>query len=97
MQKWIKAVEATNIEEGKIYFFAKTYGRGFDFWSQWKNGRKCWSGKPGIAMRFQGGTDFRADIERNQKKFDAEMGDKAPKFMAIEVPADADKRWRARK
>ncbi len=56
------------------------------FWCRYLSGKEQWSSKPGIAIRFVGDAAF-------VKKLSEYNG----QLVAIEVPSDADKRWRARK
>ncbi len=85
---WIKEVPVSEIDPAKHYFIAMHPGGGSStwFWSEYLSGKQQWSSKPGIAIRFHGGPGLVAEIEK-----------KGGKICAVEVPADADKRWRARK
>lgn len=87
-QHWIKEVPVSDIAPDKTYFIAMHPGGGSSvwFWSQYLSGKENWSSKPGIAMRFRGGPALVAEITKREGK-----------LFAVEVPGDADKRWRARK
>ena len=89
MSEWIKQIPVAETKEDKSYFIARSYnnGKSFDFWSCYLNGKENWSIKPGIAIRYHGGESLIRTFAKNPQ---AEL-------IAIEVPADADKRWRARK
>ena len=89
MSDWPKQVPVEQTSEDKLYFIARTFsqGRGFDYWSLYLSGKEGWSVKPGIAMRFYGGAALVKTFAKNPQA----------NLVAIEVPADADKRWRARK
>lgn len=84
---WIKEVPVSEIDPLKHYFIAMHAGVGSTwFWCQYLSGKEAWASKPGIAIRFHGGPAFVAEIEK-----------KGGKIFAVEVPSDADNRWRARK
>lgn len=85
---WIKKVPLSEIKEGALYFIGMNPGGSAQvwFWSQYLSGKETWSGKPGIAIRYKGGPALVAMMKENGEK-----------YFAVEVPADADKRWRARK
>lgn len=59
------------------------------FYSRGLNGKNLWSVKPGIAIQAYGGEQLVTTFAKNKAK--------GIELVAIEVPADADKRWRARK
>lgn len=87
---WIKPVAVADVQNGKLYFVGLKpkwkYGV-WQFWSEYLNGKTGWSIKPGIAMQCKGGDKLRKLL--TEKASDG--------VIAIEVPKDADKRWRARK
>jgi hypothetical protein len=87
MSSWIKPVAPNEVQDGKLYFIGMPpqweYGV-WEFWSKWLNGKRAWSGKPGIALQYEGGDELR--------KLLIEKG-----VMAVEVPKDADTRWRSRR
>lgn len=85
---WIKVVPVSEIVPDGTYFLAMTpQGNGGTwFWSRYLNGKEQWSSKPGIGIRFVGGPALIAKITEH-----------GGKICAVEVPADADKRWKARK
>lgn len=57
------------------------------FYSRGLNGKTLWSVKPGIAIQAYGGKQLIKTFATNA----------ALNLVAIEVPADASTRWRARK
>lgn len=87
VQKWIKPVESADVVDGKDYFVAarpRNSMQGYSFQSIGLNGKVCFSSKPGIAMWFKGGDALREQLE------------KLPTLVALEIPADAHTRWKAR-
>jgi hypothetical protein len=82
-----KEVSQSDIQDGQSYFLARKIKTSIWFWSQPKNGPEKWTSKPGIAVHFVGGDDLRKVFDKNRQ---VEM-------VAIEVPSDHAKRWRARK
>ena len=88
MSNWIKPVPLNEVQDGTLYFIGLPpqwkYGT-WAFWSEWLNGKRAWSEKPGIALQYEGGDGLRKLLK--------ERGD----VMAVEVPKDADKRWRKRR
>ena len=89
MKPWNRTpVEAEDIETGKLYFLAMKpvweYGETL-YASRGLNGKFCWAGKPGIANKYAGSEELKAELKAK------------PDLIAIAVPPDADKRWRARK
>ncbi len=90
MSSWIKEVPLAQLQDGQTYFLAKKWesgcaGTSYVFHSQLLNGKVQWSSKPGIAIRCVANEKLRAIL--------AERAD----CVAIEIPADADKRGKARK
>lgn len=89
MAGWIKSVAAGDVENGKLYFIGLKpkwkYG-GWQFWGEWLNGKQKWTVKPGIAVQCTGGDKLRELLTQKA----------AEGVMAVEVPKDADRRWRAR-
>lgn len=89
MPSWIKPVTATDVQDGKLYFVGLKpqwkYG-GWQFWSEGLDGKQRWSVKPGIAMQCVGSDKLRHLLTEKR----------GSGVIAIEVPKDADKRWRAR-
>jgi hypothetical protein len=87
MSNWIRPVAPADVEDGRPYFIGLPpkwkYGT-WAFWSEWLNGKRAWSEKPGIALQYEGGEELR--------KLLTEKG-----VMAVEVPKDADTRWRKRR
>jgi len=89
MTSWIKEVPIDQLVEGKAYFLAKKWethmGFSYLFHSRLLSGKEQLSCKPGIAIHCIANDKLRKIlIER-------------PNYVAIEIPADADKRWKARK
>lgn len=85
---WIKEVEFADIKDGQLYFIAQRPPTDMvmhEFAARGLNGRDIWSQKPGIARKFEGSEDFRKYMEGK------------PNLIAIEIPADAATRWKARK
>lgn len=85
--KWVVEVEHDAIDPAGIYFLAirpVTRMTLHMFAARGLNGKSCWSEKPGIAKKFLGETIV--EHLRN-----------TPSQVAVIVPDDADKRWRARK
>lgn len=91
MSAWVKAVEAIQIEDGRRYFVARgrrEYAPGM--FTEWRfqgtnaRGRTLFITKPGMATVFIGSEGLRTKM--------AEM----KTLVAVEVPANAHKRWRAR-
>lgn len=88
MSNWVKTVEVDDVQDGKTYFIGRrleSNAVGQLFWSRPLRGKDQWTVKPGIALRYTGDDDFREVLRKN------------PIAVAIEVPANADRRWRARK
>lgn len=56
-----------------------------DFAATNLSGKSCWSQKPGLAREFYGDDQFKKVLADH------------PEFRAVTIPADAAKRWRARK
>ena len=91
MQVWIKFCPDSEIVEGKEYFIGRhrnpgnQYLESCDFLGRGLNKKVLWTQKPGIAIRAVGGEALREYLKRDAR------------FKAVEIPEDADKRWRARK
>ena len=84
MTSWVKQVPADALAEGVRYFIGKTNWVGcYMFVSRDIKGRGVWSVKPGIAVRF---------TAREAREFLAEH----PDSVVIEIPKDADRRWKRR-
>jgi hypothetical protein len=87
-QRWIKEIAPDELRPEKSYFIAQKFGihgNCYAFYSQGLKGKRSFTSKPGIALRYAGGDELRAILEKH------------PELVFLEVPADADKRWRARK
>lgn len=85
---WIKEVEAENIEGDGVYFIALrrvTRLAPYMFWSEYLSGKTGWSQKPGIACQYDGSVIKERMIKEKEK------------CVAVLVPPDAAKRWKARK
>lgn len=73
-----------DVVNGRLYFICTKLPMGVtEYYSEWKNGKKAFSSKPGIALQYEGCDKLRDLVE-------------AGKFFLVEVPSDADKRWRRR-
>jgi hypothetical protein len=86
--KWIVEVPADQVQDDTDYFIGRrprTEMAGWLFVAENRAGKQMMSEKPGIAMRFVGGEKMRAHLRGR------------PDLAAIAIPADADKRWRARR
>ncbi len=89
MKSWIKVVPIDQLEPTGEYFIAKPVGvpphEGMLFYGRGLNGKNTWTTKPGIAIRVYGNEKLVQALNAN------------PGIVAVKVPPDADKRWRARK
>lgn len=86
MQTWIKIIPPEELNPETYYFLGARLGMdGVHFWSEMKNGKRQWTSKPGIALLYKGTETLAETIKGN------------PKYCAIEIPADAAKRWKRRK
>ena len=88
MSSWVVAVEADEIVDGEVYFVGKrpvSRLAEWLFYSELKNGNRQFSVKPGIALEYAGSDELRKFFREN------------PDLCAVKVPADAKKRWRARR
>jgi hypothetical protein len=89
MQSWIKFVPVDKIVKGKEYFIGRHRNQGDPFFEHCDllgrglNGKVQWTQKPGIALCVS--DDTLLDYLK-----------KSPDFKAVEIPADAAKRWKAR-
>ncbi len=88
-QSWIEEVDISSIEDDQAYFLAKKWESSMGvanylFLSKLLNGKQKFSSKPGIAIR--------AICNDNFRKILAEH----PNYVALKIPMDADKRWKAR-
>jgi hypothetical protein len=88
VSNWIKVVPAVELDPSKAYFLGRHDGDEFvgawRFYSQDMKGRLCMTTKPGLAVRIVGNEKLAGILAER------------PEFVAIEVPADADKRWKRR-
>lgn len=89
MSSWIKVVSADHLQEGRKYFLGKQNPN--PQWSNcWRwcssdiNGKDCMSTKPGIATRYSNVEALRKFLKEGTV------------LQAVEVPDDADKRWKRR-
>lgn len=88
MPDWIKPAEAHEIIDGKVYFIAQrplSRVGAWSFYSESKNGKLSFTRKPGIAIQYIGSEDLRNAISGKDG------------ICCVEVPSNADKRWRARR
>ncbi|BBH11781.1 hypothetical protein [Chromobacterium haemolyticum] len=89
VQAWIKIVPADEIIDGEAYFLAVDRGTGlcrsYMFYSTDIKGKKILSSKPGIAIHVAGNEKLRTILREK------------PDHVAIQIPADADRRWARRK
>ena len=88
MKKWIKEVEADQIADNAQYCIALRPASRLAshmFSARGLNGKTCWSEKPGIAKRYEGGEELREHLRQRKD------------LIAVAVPADADTRWQARR
>ena len=87
-KKWITEVEHADIKDHAVYFIAlrpASRSASHMFSACGLNGKTCWSEKPGIAKRYEGGEALREHMRQRND------------CIAVQVPADADTRWRARR
>lgn len=89
MSSWVKEVKLEDVKDGASYFLARQSGGStnittWHFYARDIKGKAVMSTKPGIAVRFLGGEPFRETLRKHTD------------LTAIEVPADADQRWRRR-
>ena len=88
MSGWIKEVEAGAVNEDETYFIARrprTAMAPYLFYAKDIKGKAILSEKPGIADRIVGNEKLRAVLRERSD------------LVAVEVPIDADKRWKRRK
>lgn len=90
---WVVVVKPEDLDPTKEYFLMIIWvgGHGLRSWSVYSrllNGEKSFTSKPGIGVRFSA-NGAKDTLQRNKHKIEG--------LVAVEVPADADKRWRARK
>ena len=81
-------VEPEAIDSEKSYFLAikPVWEFGcYTYASRGLNGKFCWSIKPGIAIRYKGSNELIDELKKRTN------------LVALLVPEDVDKRWRARK
>lgn len=84
MASWIKPVEHVDVRDGALYFIGirpRTDRAQWYFYARNSRGKVCSSTKPGMALRYVGSQKMRDVLAEK------------PDLVAIEVPADADKRW----
>lgn len=88
MSHWAKIVEREALRADRSYFLAKRPVGLMTvpcfFQGAGKNGKLCWTQKPGLAHHYSG--DARL----------VEVLGRRPDLCAVAVPADAGKRWKAR-
>lgn len=94
MPSWIKEVPVAEIVEAKTYFIARKWIPGnshtpsYLFHSRLLNGKSDWTSKPGIGIHYVGGAALMEELLKDRGEV---------VLVAIEVPADASKRWKARR
>ena len=90
MQSWIKFVALQDAVEHEDYFIGRRRNIGddsheaCDLLCRGLNGKQIWGSKPGIAMRLELDDGLRMLLQRYED------------WALIAIPADADKRWKAR-
>lgn len=86
---WQVEVTVDNLDPDGYYFLANRWesmGRvNYLYWSRGLNGKESWTSKPGIAIHIRGNDQFVKLLKSN------------PKFVALKIPEDHAKRWKARK
>lgn len=92
LKVWGKEVPVEDVSTEKFYWIAKIWGETCALYSRWKNGKTAWSSKPGIAVHFKGSLALLDEV-RKQNATERE----GVRWILIEVPADASKRWKSRK
>jgi hypothetical protein len=88
MPKWVKSVEYHEIVDDVAYFLALrpvTEMGQWMFYSELKNGKRQFSLKPGLAIKFIGSEKLRCTLKDR------------PELCAVEVPPNADRKWRSRR
>lgn len=88
MQSWVKLVEVADLDPDKLYFIAvrpRTQNNPLLFQSQ-ADRKANWTTKPGIAAKYSGRALIEGANFRERKD-----------LVAVEVPKDADTRWKARR
>lgn len=86
---WIKVIPVAQLDPKKDYFIGIIRGSEerpcYEFWSRCLNNAKQFTSKPGIALRYAGDEGLRTLLDNDAR------------LVAIEVPANAARRWTARK
>ncbi len=83
-----KEIPVEETTEDKFYFIAKTAGaKGYLFYSRYKSGKELFSTKPGIAIHYHGGPGLVKAFAKNA----------SVPLVAIEIPDNHAKLWRAKK
>lgn len=96
MGKWNKVIASPDdISPDKTYFVARqcSYLPNQETWmylSRPLKGPKQWATKPGIAIRYRGSPKLAEWMKRSAHEIEQK------RLVAIEVPADANTRWKAR-
>lgn len=91
MQSWIKFVPVELAVQHEDYFIGRRrnigdpYHESCDLLCQGLDGKQMWGSKPGIAMRLEFDDGLRMLLNERSH------------WVLVAIPADADKRWRARK
>lgn len=86
---WQKIIPNDELVDGMAYYLTIAYELNgivvqWMYWSSPKSGKQGWSTKPGIAINIICGDKLRECLSKN------------PNWHAIEIPKDANKRWRRR-
>jgi hypothetical protein len=87
MPKWVKPVECHEIVDDVAYFLALrpvTDMGQWMFYAELKSGKRQFSLKPGLAIKFLGSEKLRCTLKDS------------PDLCAVEVPPNADRKWRSR-
>jgi len=87
-QSWVKPVGVDGIKEGVEYFIGReplSRLSQWTFYAELKSGKRQWSSKPGLAIRYVGCDKLRKEVSKHEG------------VACVEVPANAEKRWRSRK
>jgi hypothetical protein len=88
---WQTEVPVDQLDPNEYYFLAKTWMFNerpqYCYYMRGLNGRASWGSKPGIAVHFRGDEKMKTLINQNQNQ----------SFVALKIPEDYAKRWKARK
>lgn len=90
MQRWIKFVPIDEMVEHEDYFIGRHRNKGdpyhesCDILCRGLDKKLVWGHKPGIAVRLECDDGLRMLLQKN------------PSWSVVAIPADADRRWKAR-